>query len=206
MQPATPEPASTRDRLLAAAFEALEEKGLAGCRVTDIAKRAGVAPGSIYVHFEDKAALVAEALARVGDGRLPRLTDDLDGEGAADALIVMGQRLLSGEGSALERALLQLWATSLADPAARHRIVSDFEISRENTAEAYRKVQSVYLADGVPPVAPLEPLRPDVVSTFGLVLLFGTVVAKALGFPLLDPADAAKVVDHLTSMSVGSAA
>lgn len=197
-RPSDPEPvpdegtnATTRDRLLDAAFAALEEKGLAGCRVSDIARRAGVTPGSIYVHFEDKAALITEALARNGTRGLPALSADLDGRGAAKALRETGQRLLSDEGSAFHRALLQMWATSLTDSADRQRIVHDLEKLRQRTAGAYGQMRG---AGGV--------LSADALATFGMVLMLGTTVAKALGVPLLTEDDAATLVRELGDLAV----
>lgn len=183
--------ATTRDRLLDAAFAALEEKGLAGCRVSDIARRAGVTPGSIYVHFEDKAALITEALARNGTRGLPALSADLDGRDAAEALRGIGQRLLSAEGSAFHRALLQMWATSLADPSDRQRIVHDLEQLRHRTAGAYAQMRG---AGGT--------LSADALATLGMVLMLGTTVAKALGMPLLTEPDAVTLVTELGELAV----
>ena len=40
------------------------DSGFAGTRMSDVAARAGVAKGTAYLHFEDKAALFAEVLKR----------------------------------------------------------------------------------------------------------------------------------------------
>ncbi len=45
----------TRARLLAAGVELFEEHGLSAVSVDDIVKRAGVAKGSFYTHFSDRA-------------------------------------------------------------------------------------------------------------------------------------------------------
>ena len=50
---------NVRGQLLAAAREILQESGRAGLSLRAIADRAGVAPGTVYYHYADKAALLA---------------------------------------------------------------------------------------------------------------------------------------------------
>jgi AcrR family transcriptional regulator len=52
----------TERRLNRAAIEVMNEDGLAGCTVPAIAKRAGVAVGTIYRRYPDKEALLATAI------------------------------------------------------------------------------------------------------------------------------------------------
>jgi AcrR family transcriptional regulator len=52
----------TEQRLNSAAIEILKEDGLAGCTVPEVAKRAGVAVGTIYRRFANKEALLAAAI------------------------------------------------------------------------------------------------------------------------------------------------
>lgn len=54
--------------LLRAAEEVFAERGLAGAKVEDIAKRAGVSKGAFYLHFESKEA----ALKQIVEGFLAR--------------------------------------------------------------------------------------------------------------------------------------
>ena len=87
-----------REAILDAALEEFAAKGYAGARMEDIARRAGVAKGTLYLHFGDKEGLfngLAEsafapmhALAKAA-GLLPRRTMDVD-----EAL---ARRVLSGE-------------------------------------------------------------------------------------------------------------
>jgi AcrR family transcriptional regulator len=49
--------AERRDAIIAAALAEFSEKGFAATRLDDVAKRAGVAKGTIYLHFADKRAL-----------------------------------------------------------------------------------------------------------------------------------------------------
>jgi AcrR family transcriptional regulator len=56
--------AARRDAILEAALEEFSARGYEATRIDDVAQRAGVAKGTIYLHFEDKEALFQE-LVRV---------------------------------------------------------------------------------------------------------------------------------------------
>ena len=55
--------AAQPERILAAALEAFGEKGFSGTRMEDVAAKAGITKGAIYLYFPSKQALL-EALAR----------------------------------------------------------------------------------------------------------------------------------------------
>ena len=55
----------TRERLLQAAQELIEEGGYAGAPVAAIAERAGVAAGTLYRHFDSKQELFVEVFRAV---------------------------------------------------------------------------------------------------------------------------------------------
>ena len=52
--------AARRGAILAAALDEFAARGFAGARLDDVARRAGVAKGTIYLHFRDKEALFQE--------------------------------------------------------------------------------------------------------------------------------------------------
>ena len=54
------DPEARPAQILDAAFHEFGERGLAGARLDDIAKRAGVAKGTIYLYFPNKEALFRE--------------------------------------------------------------------------------------------------------------------------------------------------
>src|SRR5437588_9918723 len=58
-------PASTRERILAAAADVFAERGYEGAAVSDIARRAGFTTGAIYGRFRDKAELLLEVVRGV---------------------------------------------------------------------------------------------------------------------------------------------
>jgi AcrR family transcriptional regulator len=51
-----------RDAILAAALEEFSARGFAAARLEDVAQRAGVGKGTIYLHFRDKEALFQELI------------------------------------------------------------------------------------------------------------------------------------------------
>src|ERR1041384_8698515 len=53
-------PEARRAAILAAALEEFTARGYEGARLDDVAKRAGIAKGTIYLYFADKEALFQE--------------------------------------------------------------------------------------------------------------------------------------------------
>lgn len=91
-----------RARLLAAARELFEEVGTADAAMNDVARRAGVGPGTLWRHFPNKDALVAEVVA-----------ESLDG------LAALARDLCSG--SAPDAAAVRRWAGALVQHVGRYR-------------------------------------------------------------------------------------
>ena len=56
----TAKTAATRGAILEAALDEFSARGFAATRLDDVARRAGVAKGTIYVHFRDKETLFEE--------------------------------------------------------------------------------------------------------------------------------------------------
>src|SRR6186997_929651 len=54
--------AERRDAILAAAMDEFAARGFAATRLDDVARRAGVAKGTIYLHFADKETLFQELI------------------------------------------------------------------------------------------------------------------------------------------------
>src|SRR6187200_3490005 len=68
--PATPKPAANRAEraaerrgaIIEAAMDEFIARGFAATRLDDVAKRAGVAKGTIYLHFKDKESMFEELI------------------------------------------------------------------------------------------------------------------------------------------------
>ncbi len=72
--------AARREAILAAALDEFAERGFAAARLDDVAKRAGVAKGTIYLYFRDKEALFQELVRTM----VTPLIGTIEALGAAD--------------------------------------------------------------------------------------------------------------------------
>lgn len=66
--------AQTRQAVAQAALQLFLERGYRETRISDVATRAGVAKGTVYLHFADKQALFAGVISDVLDQRVEVLT------------------------------------------------------------------------------------------------------------------------------------
>jgi AcrR family transcriptional regulator len=67
----------TRDAILLAAEAVFAERGFNGARMDEIAKRAGVAVGTLYNHFDDRRAILDAVLDALAQELRARLAADL---------------------------------------------------------------------------------------------------------------------------------
>jgi AcrR family transcriptional regulator len=72
--------AARREAILAAALDEFSARGFEAARLDDVAKRAGVAKGTIYLYFRDKESLFEE----LNSAMLAPLVATIEGIGAAD--------------------------------------------------------------------------------------------------------------------------
>ena len=89
-----------REAILAAALEEFSASGFAATRLDDVARRAGVAKGTIYLYFRDKESLFQE-LVRAMLGPLVRTIEaapmaDLSARAVAEAIADMFAREIFG--------------------------------------------------------------------------------------------------------------
>src|SRR5689334_10368329 len=79
-----------REAILAAALDEFSSQGFAAARLDDVAKRAGVAKGTIYLYFRDKEALFQELISAM----LAPLVANIESMGAADVpMALMSQHI-----------------------------------------------------------------------------------------------------------------
>src|SRR5204863_8954317 len=72
--------AEKRDAILNAALDEFAASGFAAARLDDVARRAGVAKGTIYLYFRDKESLFQELVRTM----LTPLIERIEAAGAAD--------------------------------------------------------------------------------------------------------------------------
>src|SRR5450830_421209 len=83
--------AGRRDAILAAALEEFSARGFEATRLDDVAKRAGVAKGTIYLHFRDKESLFQELIRAM----LTPLVGTIEALGEADLPVsVLADRIV----------------------------------------------------------------------------------------------------------------
>ena len=75
--------AARREAILAAALDEFSSRGFEAARLDDVAKRAGVAKGTIYLYFRDKESLFQELIRAM----LTPLVGTIEALGAADVPI-----------------------------------------------------------------------------------------------------------------------
>ena len=98
--------------LLEAAIEVFADQGYAATRIEDVARRAGVAKGTVYVYFKDKEALFQAAVRHLLGPALASIEHAIDGfDGPTEALlrVLIGtvyQKIVGTRAPALLRLLI----------------------------------------------------------------------------------------------------
>ncbi|WP_394834697.1 TetR/AcrR family transcriptional regulator [Pendulispora rubella] len=85
----------SHETILESASRLLREKGIAGARVAEVMKGAGLTVGGFYAHFDSKEALIEAALRRTAAGMRRRLFTKLEDKPPADRAEVVLKRYLS---------------------------------------------------------------------------------------------------------------
>lgn len=78
-----------RAAIVAAGLDEFTAKGFAATRLDDVAKRAGVAKGTIYLHFKDKEALFQEMVRTALGPLIARISNPPVGPGVGSARAAM---------------------------------------------------------------------------------------------------------------------
>lgn len=69
---------ATHESILDAAARLLRQRGIAGARIADVMRAAGLTVGGFYAHFGSKEELIDATLRRAGMGLRTRLFDGID--------------------------------------------------------------------------------------------------------------------------------
>ena len=104
----------TRERILDAAFDALEDFGLSRTTVEDVAQRAGLSRQTVYRYFPSKDALILSLVAREEEQFIAGVRDAVEGHSDLGPSIANGIRFVLR--FAREHALLDRLVTT--DPLA----------------------------------------------------------------------------------------
>jgi TetR/AcrR family transcriptional repressor of nem operon len=85
----------SHETILESAARLVRDRGIAGARVADVMKGAGLTVGGFYAHFDSKEELIDEAMRRTGSLLRERLFSRLDEKPASDRAEVVLKRYLS---------------------------------------------------------------------------------------------------------------
>ncbi len=179
--------AEVRERIVRAARELIAHGGYAEARVAAVAKRAGVATGTVYRHFPSKAELFAEVFRRASQREVDEMAEAtrLDGrpatERAATAAEIWARRALRA------RRLAYALLAEPVDPLV--------EAERLAFRQAYRDVIAALITEGIA-AGELPDQDPDITAA----ALVGAL-AEALVGPL-SPTGGGADPDALTSQIV----
>jgi AcrR family transcriptional regulator len=175
---------ASRTAILRAAIALLTEHGYAGCSVAAVASKAGVATGSVYRHFPNKASLVTEVF-REAAGR--EVTAVAEAMRASDDPITAVIETFAGRAFKAPRLAYALLAEPV-DPAV--------DAERLVFRRAYRDLVAATVADGVARGV-LPPQNPDVTAA----ALVGAI-AEALVGPLAAGTPAPDTIPSLITFAV----
>src|SRR5213078_1631323 len=85
--------AEVRERIVRAAWDLIAHGGYAEARVAAVAKRAGIATGTVYRHFPSKAELFAEVFRRASQREVDAMAEAARGGGPVSERLAAGVEL-----------------------------------------------------------------------------------------------------------------
>ena len=132
---------AVRERIVLAARDQVAEGGYASASVQAVARRAGVATGTVYRHFESKAELFAEVFRRSSQPEL-----DLVTRLTGDRALAASERIASAAEAFARRALA---APRLAYALIAEPVDPLVEAERLAFRRGYRDAFAAALEDGV---------------------------------------------------------
>ena len=151
----TRDAAASRQAILAAAQHAFAEHGFQGARVEDIAAAAGVAKGTVFLHFKDKAGLLL-ALVRHRTASAQQLFSRLADPGRSARVrleeLVDVHKWMRDDLTDFRRKMIAMWTTL---PAPLRKRLEQFirrshVMFRDQVAGLYRELLGAEGLDGVP--------------------------------------------------------
>jgi AcrR family transcriptional regulator len=172
-----------REHILAAAADQLADSGYAGCSMTAVAARAGVAPGTLYNYVSGKSELITEVFATVAAGEVDAVCAAVAAaRGTADEIVAVVETFAN-------RALK---APRLAYALLAEPVDPALEKLRIRFRGSFRNVLADVIGRGMSSGA-LPPQNPEVVAA----AVVGAI-AEALLAPLAEGGDSDTVATLVT--------
>jgi AcrR family transcriptional regulator len=85
---------AARDVIVRAAWTLVEEEGLAGLSLRDLARRAGITTPTVYSYFESKNAIYDAMFGQAATEFVERMAEPLDGDGPHEILGAYARRFV----------------------------------------------------------------------------------------------------------------
>jgi len=85
---------SARDAIVRAAWTLVDEEGLAGLSLRDLARRAGITTPTVYAYFESKSAIYDAMFGQAATEFADRMTEPIDGDGPHEILAAYARRFV----------------------------------------------------------------------------------------------------------------
>jgi TetR/AcrR family fatty acid metabolism transcriptional regulator len=170
-KPAEPNP--KRARILEAAIQAFSQKGYHQTRISDIAKAANVADGTVYLYFEGKA----ELLSTIFEDRMKRFLE-------------VGRRKIAGVDGALAK-LRRVVELHLEDLGQNPDLATVFQIELRHSSRFMELYSRSYLRDYFQLIAGILEegqkegnIRPDLDTWLATKCIFGILDEAATNWVL----------------------
>lgn len=181
---------ASKERILEAATAEIAAVGFERARLTDIAARAEMTPGSIYTWFENKEDLFRAALEEALTKQIISNAETLDAKGFTDNWIIQIGTLVprnsrDTKATDAQMLLIESYYTSWRDPKARKKLLKGINSHLDMYVNIIKNAQS------------MGKIAPDVdAQALGTVML-----ALQTGMSLLSLAGAPRVEDkHWTNL------
>jgi AcrR family transcriptional regulator len=174
---------ASQDNLLNAAIEEIAAAGFERARLSDIAKRAGMTPGSVYTWFENKEDLFQAALQHALSDQLRKNQDALADAGIENSFLLQIASLVprnhqDNAPTNAQQLLIECYYAAWRDPKARDRLLDGIESQRQMYINIFDEGQKSGLVT-------LD-ISATVLATFLLSIHTGLAMLSLAGVPRIE--------------------
>lgn len=185
---------ASHDNLLNAAIEEIVAAGFERARLSDIAKRAGMTPGSVYTWFENKEDLFQAALQHALSDQLRKNQDALADAGIENSFLLQIASLVprnhqdDGPTNA-QQLLIECYYAAWRDSKARERLLDGIESQRRMYINIFEEGQQQGVVG--------TDITATALATFLLSLHTGLAMLSLSGVPRISDDEWVIIYSHL---------
>jgi AcrR family transcriptional regulator len=187
---------ASQDNLLNAAINEIAASGFERARLSDIAKRAGMTPGSIYTWFENKEDLFQAALQHALAEQLQKNQDalvdtDIDNSFLRQIAALVPRNHQDEGPTNAQQLLIECYYAAWRDPKARERLLEGLESQRQMYISIFEEGQQQGAVD--------TDITATALATLLLSLHTGLSMLSLAGVPRINDAEWITIYSRLTS-------